>query len=222
MDEHAKRICALADDAANAEDGLSALRMLSELRSEAEELAKAHVERALASGRTFADIARALGTSRQAAHRRYRHLAPERTLESSPRLAASAVARHAMRLARENAVAEGAPLGPEHVLLGILGTDCDVSRTLVAEGVTLDAARACARATDRDGDGGDSSTNVRRMLTEAGRVAVSRGEDQLGVEQLLLAALDDADDGARRTLTALGVSPESIRVQLSRSRVIAR
>lgn len=220
MDEHAKRICALADDAANAEDGLSALRTLSELRSEAEELAKAHVERALASGRTFADIARALGTSRQAAHRRYRHLAPERTSESSPRLAASAVARHAMRLAREDAVAEGAPLGPEHVLLGILGTDCDVSRTLMAEGVTLDAARACARGTDRDG--GDSSTNVRRMLTEAGRVAVSRGEDQLGVEQLLLAALDDADDGARRMLTALGVSPESIRVQLSRSRVIAR
>ena len=218
MDEHAKRICALADDAANAEDGLSALRTLRELRSEADELAKAHVERALASGRTFADIARALGTSRQAAHRRYRHLAPERTSESSPRLAASAVARHAMRLAREDAVAEGAPLGPEHVLLGILGTDCDVSRALVAEGVTLDAARACARDGDGDGDG---SANLRRMLTEAGRVAVSRGEGRLGVEQLLLAALDDADDGARRTLTALGVSPESIRVQLSRPRVIA-
>ncbi len=222
MDEHAQRICALADDAAKAEDGMSALRTLTELRSEAEELAKAHVERALASGHSFADIARALGISRQAAHRRYRDLASERPSEPRPRLVASAVARHAMRLAREDAVAEGARLGPEHVLLGILGTDCDVSRALEAEGVTLDAARACARGTDRGGDGVDGSASLRRMLTEAGRVAVSRGEERLGVEQLLLAALDDADDGARRTLTALGVSPESIRVQLSRSRVIAR
>ena len=70
MDEHAQRICALADDAANAEDGMSALRTLTELRSEAEELAKAHVARALASGHSFADVARALGISRQAAHRR--------------------------------------------------------------------------------------------------------------------------------------------------------
>jgi AcrR family transcriptional regulator len=222
MEEHAQRICALADDAANAEDGMSALRTLTELRSEAEELAKAHVERALASGHSFADIARALGISRQAAHRRYRDLAPERLSEPRPRLVASAVARHVMRLAREDAVAEGAPLGPEHILLGILGTDCDVSRALEAKGVTLDAARACARGTDRDGDGVDGSANLRRMLTKAGRVAVSRGEERLGAEQLLQAALDDADDGARRTLTALGVSPDSIRVQLSRSRVIAR
>lgn len=195
---------------------MSALRTLTELRSEAEELAKAHVERALASGHSFADVARALGISRQAAHRRYRHLAPERTSEPRPRLVASAAVREAMRLAREGAVAEGAPLGPEHVLLGILGTDCDASRALEAEGVTLAAARACARETHRDGNGVDGPANLRRMLTEAGRVAVARGDERLGAEQLLLAALDDADDGARRTLAALGVSPASIRVQLSR------
>lgn len=214
MDEHAQRICALADDAANAADGMSALRTLTELRSEAEELAKAHVERALASGHSFADVARALGISRQAAHRRYRHLAPEPTSEPRARLVASAEVREAVRLAREGAVAEGAPLGTQHVLLGILGTDCDASRALAAEGVTLDAARACARETNRNGDGADGPANLRRMLKEAGRVALARGDERLGAEQLLLAALGDADDGARRTLAALGVSPASIRVQL--------
>ena len=214
MDERAQRIFALADEAANAEDGMSALSSLNELRSEAEELATAHVERALASGRTFADIARALGISRQAAHRRYRHLAPERTSEGRPRLVASAETREAMRLARAGAVADGSPLGPEHVLLGILGTDCLAARALEAEGVTLDAARAYARAGDGDGDGADGPVNLRRILKEAGQVAVARGDERLGAELLLMAALDDADDGARRTLAALGVSPASFRGQL--------
>ena len=119
-----------------------------------------------------------------------------------------------MRLARERAVAEGSPLGPEHVLLGILGTDCDAARALEAVGVTVDAARACARARARDSDGIDGSANTRRMLKEAGRVAVARGDERLGAELLLLAALGDADDGARSTLAALGVSPASIRGQL--------
>jgi ATP-dependent Clp protease ATP-binding subunit ClpA len=217
MDEHAKRICELAEDAAHAEDGMSALRTLTELRQEAELLAEAHVERALAAGHSFADVARALGISRQAAHRRYRELAPERPSEPPRRLRATAEARAAVRLAREHAVAAGEDLRAKHVLLGILGTDGDAARALQAQGVTVEAAHACARAMDGDGarsDASDGDANLRRMLREAGRVALARGEERLGAEQLLLAALGDADDGARRTLAALGVTPASIRTQL--------
>lgn len=220
MDEHAKRVCELAEEAAQAGDGMSALRTLTELHQEAEELTKAHVERALASGQSFADVARALGISRQAAHRRYRHLAPERTSEPPRRLIATAAAREAVRLARERAVAAGEELRAKHVLLGVLGTDTDAARALEAEGVTLDAARACARAADSqgaehaNGTGDDGSACLRRMLREAAVVAVARGEERLGAEQLLLAALADADGGARRTLAALGVTPASVRKRL--------
>ena len=79
MDLHAKRVCELAEEAAQAEDGMSALRTLTELRREVEALTSAHVGRALASGHSFAAVARALGITRQAAHRRFRHLAPDRT-----------------------------------------------------------------------------------------------------------------------------------------------
>jgi transposase-like protein len=214
MEKHAKRVCELAEDAANAEDGLSALRKLTELLVETEELTEAHVHRALTSGRSFSDVARALGITRQAAHRRYRHLAPERTREPPRRLIATAEAREAVRLARERAVATGEPLRAKHILLGVLSIDSDAARALQAEGVTLDAARACARVADSAGAGDDGSASLRRILREAGRVAVARGEERLGPEQLLLAALADADDGARGTLAALGVTPASIRKRL--------
>ena len=122
--------------AAHAEVPESALRGLAELRHELEQFVRANVERALASGRSFGDVARALSISRQAA-RRYRDLAPERA--------------------------------PQR---------------------------------------------------QAGLVAVARGDERLGSDELqlaalaALAALADRDGGALRTLVALGVTPASVRTRL--------
>jgi hypothetical protein len=213
MEEKGERICELAEKAANAEDPESALRTLTELQRELEQFVRANVLLALASGRSFADIARALSISRQAAHRRYRHLAPERPPERPRRLVATDDARTSVRLARERAIAAGDPPRSEHVLLGILGTDTDAARALRAEGVTFEAAQTYARASAADaGDGGSS---LRRILRHAGKAAVARGDERLGTDQLLLAALADQDGGARRTIVALGVTPVSIRTRLS-------
>jgi hypothetical protein len=211
MEEEGKRICELAEAAAKTKDAEAALRTLTELRDELDEFVRLRVERALASGRTFADVARALSISRQAAHRRYRHLVPEPAPERPRRLVATDDARTAVRLARERAVAAGEPPRSEHVLLGILGVDTGAARALQAEGVTFETAHACARAAPDDGDGASS---LRRILREAGRVALARGDERLGSNQLLLAALADRDGGALRTLTALGVTPASIRKRL--------
>ena len=194
----------------------SALRALAELRHELEQFVRANVERALASGRSFGDVARALGISRQAAHRRYRHLAPERPPERPRRLVATDDARTAVRLARERAIAAGDPPRSEHILLGILGTHTDAARALQAEGVTFEAAQACARASAPDDaqSDGDAGSSLRRILRQAGLVAVARGDERLGSDQLLLAALADRDGGALRTLVALGVTPASIRTRL--------
>ncbi len=216
MEEQAERICELADGAAHAEDAESALRALAELRHELEQCVRANVERALASGRSFGDVARALRISRQAAHRRYRHLAPERPPERPRRLVATDAARTAVRLARERAIAAGDPPRSEHILLGILGTHTDAARALQAEGVTLEAAQACARASAPDDarSNGDAESSLLRILRLAGQVAVARGDERLGSDQLLLAALADSDGGALRTLVALGVTPASIRTRL--------
>jgi Clp amino terminal domain, pathogenicity island component len=216
MEEQGARICELAETAAQAEDPESALQVLAELQNELDQFVHANVERALALGRSFADIARALGVSRQAAHRRFRHLAPERPPEGPRRLVATDDARTAVRLARERAIAAGDPPRSEHVLLGILGTDTDAARALQAEGVTFEAAQACARASapeDAQSDG-HAGSSLRRILRQAGLVAVARGDEQLGSDQLLLAALADRDGGALRTLVALGVTPASIRTRL--------
>jgi len=64
-------------------DPLVALRALTELRRHLDRFERRQIRRALASGESFAAVARARGISRQAAHRQYRHLvddpgAPER------------------------------------------------------------------------------------------------------------------------------------------------
>ena len=55
-----------------------------------------------------------------------------------------------------------------------------------------------------------------RILRQAARVALSRGDRKVDLEQLLLAALAEPDGGATRTLTALAVEPASVRERLRR------
>ena len=172
------------------------------------------VRRGLAAGRSFGELGRALGISRQAAHRRYRQLAPARPREPR-RLVATEQARRAVRLAHAETRATGvAAVGSLQLLLGILRTDSDAERALQSEGVTLERARACGRMADSGG--GDDSSSLRRILQRAGRLALARGDRYLRPEQLLLAALADPDSGAGRMLTALGVTPNSIQARLDR------
>ena len=74
MAPNAQRIIALLERTLTDPEPTTRSR-LTELRRELDELERAHVGRALQSGSSFADVARPLGISRQAAHRRYRDLA---------------------------------------------------------------------------------------------------------------------------------------------------
>jgi ATP-dependent Clp protease ATP-binding subunit ClpA len=212
MEQHGARICRLAEESTTVEDPESALRTLTQLRSELDEFVRLQVSRGLAAGRSFGELARALGISRQAAHRRYRALAPARRPR---RLVATDQARRVVRLAHVEARVTGATaVGSLQLLLGILRTDSDAARALRSEGVTLERIRACGRIADSARDGGDDSGCLRRILKRAGRVALTRGDPRLRPEHLLFAALADTDGGATRTLTALGVRLESIRGRL--------
>ena len=75
MAPNAQRILSLLERALTAPEPTASLRALTQMRAELDSLERVHVSRALQSGATFADVARPLEISRQAAHRRYRDLA---------------------------------------------------------------------------------------------------------------------------------------------------
>src|SRR4051812_18552959 len=108
-----RQIVAALERVLTAPTPTASLRALSALREQLDQLERAQVARALAEGQTFTSIARPLGISRQAAHRRYRDLAP--TL--------SAEARAALLRAREEAARHGShSIDGEHLLLALADT----------------------------------------------------------------------------------------------------
>jgi ATP-dependent Clp protease ATP-binding subunit ClpA len=218
----------LARDTVQIADPETALRALTALRSELDATEPELVQRALQAGSSWSQVARALGITKQAAHRKYRHLLepPLGASTSGPKILVTSEARRSIQLARQEAKRLGQPaVGTEHILLGILR--CHQShavRALNALGVTLEAARACLQTTmpglplgSAEGAGNDGmSAHGRRILEGSLREALKRGEGYIGVEHLLLALLSDSRNGAVQTLEQLRTTPAKIRRQLDR------
>jgi ATP-dependent Clp protease ATP-binding subunit ClpA len=213
MSSQGQRICELAKVSVGATDPEVALRTVTELRRELDAFVRVQAEQALASGRSFGDLARALGISRQAAHRRFRELAPARSPEPRRRIVLTDDARHVLRLARVEALEAGGTAGSEHVLLAILRTRTAAARALRSQGVTLERARTteCSHR-----DAGELPLG-RRLVRNAGWLALRRGDRQVGAEHLLLAALADEDGGATGMVAALGATPAAIQARLDSS-----
>jgi hypothetical protein len=199
------------------------LHSLSKLRRELEAFERVQAWKALDSGASYGAVARALGISRQAAHRRYRELAaatePPPGAVSTPKLRVAPEARAAVQLAGEEANALGAPrMGSEHLLLGILrGGDGVAAAALRASGVTLEAARLAAAPTlvgDAPQPNGGITAYARKVFHEALRQAAADPSHVIGVADLLRAALHDDTGGAARTLDALGVDAGAVQARL--------
>jgi transposase-like protein len=126
MAPNAQNIVALLERALTVPAPIESLATLAELRHELDELERTHVARALQAGDSYADIARPLGISRQAAHRRYRHLTvAEPDQPAQPRLTADA--RAALIRARAEATRHGSrSIDPRHLLLALAPRGLDV------------------------------------------------------------------------------------------------
>jgi ATP-dependent Clp protease ATP-binding subunit ClpA len=205
-------ICRLADEAAALSRPEAALAKLRQLREELERFEHERVAEALRSGSSFGAIARALGISRQAAHRRYRDLAPM----AIEKLRLSSHSRRAVQLACHEADAAGADgAASEHLLLGVLRSGGGTSVALEAIGVTGDAVRKCITgATAIPGRGGEADAAGRAVLAQAAEIARARNARYVDPEHIVLAALDGEDGGAARAVTAIGVTPASVRERL--------
>jgi len=190
-----QRICRLAEEAAEASDPEAALEALTLLREELGEFERQQVARALTAGRSFGGIARALGISRQAVHRRFRDLAPRRARTSSA-LPPSPEVRLVFEYARAEAVElRASVVAAEHVLIGILRTgDQQAAAALAREGVTLESLRLAARkiATgvppSKPGRG-TRAVDIRALLADSIRWATRSGAQRIEVEHVLRAAL---------------------------------
>ena len=147
------RLVELLEHAVRASDPEVALHSLSALRRELDAFERVQAWRALDAGSSYGAVARALGISRQAAHRRYRDLAaatePPAGAREPARLRVAPEARAAVQLASEEAAALGAArMGSEHLLLGILRAgDPVAAAALRSAGVTLENARMAAQPT---------------------------------------------------------------------------
>jgi transposase-like protein len=229
------RLRALVEHAVAASEPGVALRAITALREEVDAFERLQVARALDEGESFAAVARALGISRQAAHRRYRDLAdaepapPSIQGDGEGRMLVTSEARTAVAQAREEASALGAGVvGSEHLLLGILRCESSPAAQLLRDrGITIDEARACAQPTLVDGDASPEpvpvapgprgiSAYARVVFEQSLREAVRRGDGYIGVDHLLLAAIQDPRGGACRTLESLGADVGMLRRRLSR------
>ena len=215
MSVSGQRICTLAEEAAAATDPEEALATLTQIRDELAEFERQQVARALTSGRSYGDLARAMGISRQAAHRRFKDLAKHKR-GSSERLPPTPEVRLVFDYARVEARALGASvLAPVHVVLGILRNgDQRAAAALTASGLDIEDARQAALGeTEATGDGG-ANVDIRAMLAETAQCARRRGADKVEVEHLLRTALASDDRGADLLLERLGVAPGRVLAEL--------
>ncbi len=220
----------LARDTVQIADPETALRALSALRQELDEIESELVSRALQAGASWSQIAQAIGISKQAAHRKHRHLAEQLDWASpagGPKILVTSEARRAIQHAREEAKSHGqSAIGTEHILLGILR--CQQSHAVKALntlGITHQAVKTTLQPTmpglppkpdaaTKTGAQNGVSPHARRILEGSLREALKRHEGYIGVEHLLLALLTDSRNGAVQTLEALKTTPIKIRRQL--------
>jgi ATP-dependent Clp protease ATP-binding subunit ClpA len=209
----------LARSATSPREPMQGLRAIVALRRELVELEERYVDDALRQGRTWSQIAGALGVSKQAAHKRHsgraRTTPAGKQADPRRRLLVTGQARRVVQRARVEArAAGGAEVGPEHLLLGLLGDDHGTAlRALESAGVELEAARAAIpRPPGRPSGSGrvPVSEQARAALEQSLREAMRLGDSHLGVEHLLLALLRDPEEPAARLLAQLGVPADRV------------
>lgn len=196
-------------------DPLDQLSVAGELAAHLSEVSDSllgiFVDRARRAGCSWADVGRALGVSRQAAHERF--VTPDLSRYTTR-------ARQAIDLAKEEASGLGHPwVGGEHILLGLARTsDGIAAKALAAMGVTAD--RVSAKLSESFQGGAPEDTWAASSLTPlAARLlndlapteALALGHNYVGTEHVLLALARQRDALGAKVLRSLDVDLDALR-----------
>lgn len=221
-EDHAATVAARA---ARAQDPVEGLRAVAELRETVDQLEALQVDRALEREWSWAQVGRALGISKQAAHRRHARRAPVKPLESAApadptteaRVVITAEARNVVIRAKEEAAELGEPeVQPVHLLLALLQAPAGPAQDALL-GLGIDAAAARDQLAHEHPGRRRRFARIPTIAAETRRVfEESLSESQrlchghLGPEHLLLSLLRDADGPAVKLLTGLGAAPVDV------------
>jgi Clp amino terminal domain, pathogenicity island component len=211
----------------------TAVTLSAELESLGDRLVDHYVQAARHEGRSWLEIGRELGVTRQAAHQRFgasrikafaarRRAGPrcESVFEPSgePFARFTSGGKNAMSSAQEEARALGHNyLGTEHVLLGLIAENRGVaSKTLRALDVTADEVRR--RIVENVGRGPESPSGVIAMTPRTKKVlelsdteAKRLRQDFVDTEHLLLALEAEGEGMAAKILVDSGVPLPRVR-----------
>ena len=180
------------------------------------------VDQARRSGASWTEIGRCMGVTKQAAQQRSAPKVPDAASAMSAEDGFSRFtqrARNTLAAAHDAAVAAGNErVTPAHLVLGLLSEpDALAARSLVAEGVDLDALRAAATAALPAAVEGSPElvpydAASKKALELTFREALRLGHNYVGTEHVLLALLELEDgDGL---LCASGADKASVEARL--------
>jgi hypothetical protein len=202
---------------------LTAASDLSErLRVRGDELLDQFVDAARASGSSWSEIGRSLGTSKQAAQQRFAALADPQPGGAPFGLTGAAAT------VLTDAASEARELGhhyirPEHLILGLLAQPQELAaEVLAALGVTTEPVReqVIARlgtASPRPAGSLGAAPQTKRLLELAHAIAKSLGNRCAKTEHILLAVISPRLHSPAETLLAdCGASPDRVRDELTR------
>jgi ATP-dependent Clp protease ATP-binding subunit ClpC len=129
-------------------------------------------------------------------------------------------ARRAIRLAQEEAIRQGASVGTEHILLGLLREGEGIAaRALQAMGtdleeVTAEVSRLLERSPGPTPLQLTFTPRAKRVLELAVEEAGNLGQNYVGTEHLLLGLIREAEGVAARVLENLGLDLDGVRAQV--------
>lgn len=205
----------------------NAIQLAEELGDTADSLIGHFVDQARRAGASWSDIGRSMGTSKQAAQKRFVARADNTAapLDSSQGFSrfrddARAVVVTAQERARD---AANDSIGVSHLVLGLIGSDdSTAARAIAAQAVSLPEVERIASATLP----APATTipalipfdaHAKSALEACFAQAQQRGADSVGSEHLLLSVL--AADAGTGVLTGLGITSEAVQTFLDSDEV---
>jgi hypothetical protein len=214
----------LATAATRADGPRLGLQAVSQLREALDELEIRHVDRALEAGWSWTQVGRALGVSKQAAHRRHasRATSDRADLETEPspageqRVVVRVEAQRVVAAAREEAGRAGRDeVLPEDLLAGVTSDSSNAAAVALRKiGVDVEGVRLAlapdggARAGSRPATRISQATRrvLERSLEESQRLC----HGHIGVEHVLLALLHEEGGRAGALLERLGKTRDDL------------